>query len=163
MERQPQPKLFQLLLTAMRALEVSDPELLGRVFETKLLAVLGYQPQFEGCVMGCDDGRQAPQPEATAGPVWFSIELGGALCSACAAHSPGALALSPPTVAAMAYFLRSPLDRAVRARIERRNRLELASFLHSFICYHGDVRPRSWQFAGVADAGGFRDGLKGKA
>jgi DNA repair protein RecO (recombination protein O) len=147
MERQPQPKLFQLLLTAMRTLEGSDPELLGRVFETKLLAALGYRPQFEGCVMEHHDDRQVLQPGGTAAdPVWFSIESGGVLCPACAANCPGALTLSPPTVAALAYFLRSPLDRAVRVRIERRSRLELASLLHSFICYHGDVRPRSWQF-----------------
>jgi DNA repair protein RecO (recombination protein O) len=147
MERQPQPKLFQLLLTAMRTLDGSDPELLGRVFETKLLAILGYRPQFEGCVMERHNDRQALQREVTAaGPVWFSIERGGVLCPACAANCPGAMILSPPTVAALAYFLRTPLDRAVRVRIERRSRLELASFLHSFICYHGDVRPRSWQF-----------------
>jgi len=159
MERQPQPKLFQLLLTALRALEVSDPEMLGRVFETKLLAILGYQPQLDGCVMGCDDVRQALQSEAATEPVWFSIERGGLLCPACAAKTPGAQALSPPTVAAMAYFLRSPLDRAVRVRIERRNLLELASFLRSFISYHGDIRLRSWQFAGEVDAaGGFRNG-----
>ncbi len=155
MERQPQPKLFQLLLTAMRALEGSDPELLGRVFEIKLLAALGYQPQFEGCVMSHHDDWQTQQPGVpVAGPVWFSIERGGVLCPACAANCPGALTLSPPTVAALAYFLRAPLDRAVRVRIEPRNRLELASFLHSFICYHGDVRPRSWQFDGARYQGG---------
>jgi DNA repair protein RecO (recombination protein O) len=148
MERQPQPKLFQLLLTAMRTLEGADPELLGRIFEAKLLDALGYRPQFEGCVMGHHDDRQVLQSGGTiAGPVWFSIERGGVLCPACAANCPGALTLSPPTVAALTFFLRSPLDRAVRVRMEKRNRLELASFLHSFICYHGDVKPRSWQFA----------------
>ncbi len=154
MERQPQPKLFQLLLSAMRTLEEADPELLGRVFEIKLMAALGYQPQFDGCVMGCGDGRRVLQPEVVAaGPVRFSIERGGVLCPACAANCPGTFALSPPTVAALAYFLRAPLDRAVRVRIERRHRLELASFLHSFICYHGDVKPRSWQFDGACATG----------
>jgi DNA repair protein RecO (recombination protein O) len=144
MERQPQPKLFQLLLTAMRALRGADPELLARIFETKLLLVLGYQPQFTGCVMGEHDGLR---PGTTAGgAVWFSIERGGVLCPACAAKCPGALTLSPPTVSALSYFLHAPLDRAVRLRIERGHRMELASFLHSFISYHGDVRPRSWQF-----------------
>jgi DNA repair protein RecO (recombination protein O) len=131
----------------MRTLEGSDPELLGRIFEAKLLDALGYRPQFEGCVMEHHDERQVLQPGGTTtGPVWFSIERGGVLCPACAATCPGALTLSPPTVAALTYFLRSPMDRAVHVRIEKRNRLELASFLHSFICYHGDVRPRSWQF-----------------
>ena len=148
MERQPQPRLFQLLLSAMRALEGADTELLGRVFEVKLLAALGYQPRFDGCVMGCDDGWRALPPEvAEAGPIRFSIERGGVLCPACAVNCPESLALSPSTVAALAYFLSAPLDRAVRARLQQRNRLELASFLHSFICYHGDVKPRSWQFA----------------
>ena len=148
MERQPQPKLFQLLLSAMRALEEADPELLGRVFEVKLMAALGYQPQFDGCVMGCGDGRRALQPEvAAAGPVRFSIERGGVLCPACAANCPEALALSPRPWLPCAYFLRAPLGPGCARPDRTAYRLELASFLHSFICYHGDVKPRSWQFA----------------
>jgi DNA repair protein RecO (recombination protein O) len=162
MDKQPLPKLFQLLLTALRALEGSDPELLTRVFEAKLLSVLGYRPQLEGCVMGDHGGWQPPPtpganiprgvpdwqtgaPES--GRVWFSIERGGVLCPDCARLCPGAMALAPDTVAALAYFLRAPLDRAARARVEQRSRSELASFLQSFIAYHGDVRPRSWQFS----------------
>jgi DNA repair protein RecO (recombination protein O) len=182
MERQPQPKLFQLLLTALRALDGSDPELLGRVFETKLLSVMGYRPQFEGCVIGHHDDWQRLQPgppaavpapthpvdgcpaPAPPGVVWFSIERGGVLCSACAANCPEALALSLPAVAALNYFLSAPLDRAARVRIERRHRLELSSFLRSFIGYHGEVRLRSWQFAGAryqGDAG--EPGVAGRA
>lgn len=147
MERQPLPKLFQLLLTALRALDESDPELLGRVFEAKLLAILGYRPQLDGCVMGGHDGRQAPgRPGAAAGPVWFSIERGGVLCPDCAVNCPDALAVSPPTVAIMAYFMQAPLERAARTRVEPGSRSELASLLRSFISYHGDIRPRSWQF-----------------
>ncbi|MGD0153664.1 MAG: DNA repair protein RecO [Thermacetogeniaceae bacterium] len=153
MEKQPLPKLFQLLLAALRSLEEADPELLGCIFEAKLLAALGYQPQLAGCVMGHHDGWQAPEPGVIdTRPVWFSIERGGVLCPDCAASCSGALPLSPATVAALAYFLRTPLDRAVRARVEQRNRSELASFLRSFITYHGDVRPRSWQFTGACEA-----------
>jgi DNA repair protein RecO (recombination protein O) len=153
MERQPLPKLFHLLLAALRALEESDPELLGRVFEAKLLAILGYRPQLDGCVMGHHDGRQAlgrrGRPEEASGPVWFSIERGGVLCPDCAVNCPGALAISHPTVAILAYFMQAPLERAVRARVEPGSRSELASLLRSFISYHGDVRPRSWQFGGL--------------
>ena len=135
MDKQPLPKLFQLLLTTLRSLEESDPELLSRIFEAKLLGALGYQPQLDGCVMGHHDGWQAPAPGVLVPePVWFSIERGGVLCAECAASCPGALALSPATVGALAYFLRAPVDRAVRARVERRNRLELASF--SALLYH---------------------------
>ncbi|MDH7576929.1 MAG: DNA repair protein RecO [Bacillota bacterium] len=147
LEKQPSGKVFHLLLTALRVLEKGDPELLARVFEIKLLAALGYQPQLEGCVMGRHEGWRAPGPEVKeAGPVWFSIEKGGVLCADCAAHCPGALPLSPATIGALGYFLRTRLDRAVRAKIGKVSLLELASLLRSFFAYHGEVNVRTWDF-----------------
>ncbi len=147
MEKQPLPKVFHLLLATLRMLGEADPELLGRIFEIKLLAMLGYRPQLDGCVMGAHSGWQERSPGIReTGPVWFSIERGGVLCPDCAARCPGATSLSPAAVAALAYFLRTPADRAVRVKIEKRCRLELGSFLRAFISYHGDVRPRAWQF-----------------
>ncbi len=147
MEKQPAGKVFHLLLTALRVLEKGDPELLAPVFELKLLAALGYQPQLEGCVMGKHEGWQAPGPEVQeAPPVWFSIEKGGVLCPACAVRCPGAQAVSPATIGALGYFLRTPLDRAVRVKIGKGSLVELASLLRSYLAYHGEVSVRTWDF-----------------
>lgn len=147
LERQPLKKVFYLLLAALRALEKEDPELVARVFEAQLLAAVGYQPQLEQCTVGRHQGWQAPVQEVGENePIWFSVERGGVLCSSCAQNSPRVLALSPATIGALAYFLRTPLDRAVRAKVGKGSRAELAFLLRSYLAYHGEVRPRAWEF-----------------
>lgn len=156
LEKQPLEKVFQLLLAALRALEKGGPELLARVFEIKLLALLGYQPRLEECVLGGHEGWRPPEPGAReAGPVWFSVEKGGVLCSSCAERCPDAYPLSPATVGALGYFLRTPLERAVRAKIGKKSLSELAVLLRSFLGYHGEVNVRTWSFLDALRKGEF--------
>jgi DNA repair protein RecO (recombination protein O) len=137
-EHQPAFRVYQLLLNLLRALERGEPEMLIRVFEVQLLAVLGYRPRLDGCVL---DGRPLEN-----GPAWFSVERGGLLCPECAGKTPGAVPLLPATAKALDYFLRTPLEQAARVRLAERSRQELASLLRSFMIYHCDVRLRSWGF-----------------
>lgn len=140
-EREPQPKVFFLMLSALRALKQGDTELIARVFELKLLDILGYRPSLTECVVGnhllssvAGEGGQQ---------VWFSIERGGVVCPACAKSCEGVLSFSPATLGVMGYFLRAPLEQAIKARISPRVLQELASLLQGFLAYHGEVRPRS--------------------
>lgn len=71
LEREPNPGLFRMLLGALRALEDSDSPLLVAGFHWKLLALEGFRPQVESCVV-CD---------ATDGLVAFDSEEGGLLCT----------------------------------------------------------------------------------
>lgn len=145
-ENQPLPKLFWLLLTALRTLRWGDPVLVARVFEVQLLAILGYRPRLDDCVV-CGRRRQILPPDSRERVIsWFSIEKGGMVCSGCAAETPGVRPVSPAAVEAMAYFLRTPLDRAVRVKLTGGCSAEIASLLRSFLAYHSDVVPRSWEF-----------------
>lgn len=146
MERQPLPDVFRLLLDCLRLLENGEPELLARIFEVRMLVLLGYRPVLEGCVLG-DHQHQGSEAEGgEASMFWFSAEHGGVLCPACAAVTPGARRVSAATINAMAYFLRTPLKMAMRVRLSGRCRQEMASLLHDFLTYHSGIRPHAWSF-----------------
>ncbi len=146
LENQPIPRLFRLLLTALRTLRWGDPALVARVFEMQLLAILGYRPRLEDCVVCGRKGRIMVSDNREGHPSWFSIERGGVVCPACAPVTEGVRAVSPAALEAMAYFLRTPLDRAVRVKLARGCSVEIASLLRSFLAYHSEVKPRTWEF-----------------
>mgnify|MGYP001212216849 CR=1 FL=1 len=142
--RERQPNVFFLMLSTLRALKDGNPELTARVFELKLLDILGFCPSLTECVVGnhpysIETGEQQKR-------VWFSIEGGGVVCPACAESCEGVRSFSPATLGALGYFLRSPLEQAIKAKLTPQVLRELASLLQDFLTYHGDVRPRSRSF-----------------
>src|SRR5690606_35152561 len=83
------PYLFNLLLLIFRYLEEDkDAEILARLFELKLLAVGGYQPQLHHCT------RCALEE----GAFTFSVREGGFLCQHCQHTDPHALPLSVSSI-----------------------------------------------------------------
>lgn len=88
-DRQPNPRLYQMLLGALRALAGHNGPLVVPAFFWKLLALEGLQPQLTECVL-C--GEAPPLTELVA----FDLHSGGALCAGCRRGrriSPEALAL----------------------------------------------------------------------
>src|SRR5438093_11457875 len=85
-EQEPNVRLYQMLVGALRALAARDAPLLVPAFFWKLLALEGLQPMLDVCVScGAPDDLVA-----------FDLESGGALCRSCrrgVALSPDALAL----------------------------------------------------------------------
>lgn len=75
-ERQPNPELFDTLLSAMYVLESgANPEITARYFELHSLNILGYEPHFEACLRcGAKIKREK---------VAFSPSLGGVVCADC--------------------------------------------------------------------------------
>lgn len=85
-ERAADPRLFDMLLGALRTLEERDAPLVVPAFFFKLLALEGYRPVTDSCAV-CD----APAPL-----VAFDVDSGGVLCASCSrgtAISPAALDL----------------------------------------------------------------------
>ncbi|MHB9037392.1 MAG: DNA repair protein RecO [Armatimonadota bacterium] len=75
-QRQPNPELFDTLLSAMYVLESgAKPEITVRYFELQLLTLLGYEPHFEACLR-C--GKKIKREK-----VAFSPALGGIVCPVC--------------------------------------------------------------------------------
>ncbi len=75
-DREPNPELFDTLLSCMYVLESgTDPEITARYFELQLLSLMGYDPQFDACMRcGREIGRER---------ISFSPALGGIVCGHC--------------------------------------------------------------------------------
>src|SRR5438445_67399 len=90
-EREPNVRLYEMLVGALRALAARDAPLLVPAFFWKLLALEGLQPMLDVCVScGAPDDLVA-----------FDLDSGGALCRSCrrgVALSSDALALMHPRV-----------------------------------------------------------------
>ena len=99
LEREPNPRLYQMLVRALRTLAERDAPLVVPAFFLKLLDLEGFRPQVEGCVAcGTDEGL-----------VSWAIEEGGLRCSA---HRLGS-AVSPEAVAVVQRVLGGRLGEAL--------------------------------------------------
>lgn len=126
-EGEPNPRLFRMLLGALRSLADHDPPLVVPAFFLKLLALEGFRPVVDRCV---ECGELGPL-------VAFHLESGGTRCSACRqgqAITPEGLdllvrilggqlgsALNEPT-SASTYEVEHLATRAVEHHLERRLR-----------------------------------------
>src|SRR5438309_764822 len=78
-ERQANPRLYQMLLGALRALAARNAPLIVPGFFWKLLSVEGFHPVLDRCASCREPGRL----------VAFDLVEGGALCRGCARSAPG--------------------------------------------------------------------------
>lgn len=73
---EPHKDVFYLTLVCLHLLTVEEPELVTRVFETRIMNLLGYRPNLDDCV-NCGSAL-------TGSRVAFSSRMGGSLCKICA-------------------------------------------------------------------------------
>jgi DNA repair protein RecO (recombination protein O) len=138
-ERQRQPELFDLLLTALHVLaRIEEPDVAARMFELKAMRVLGYEPRLDVCVRD-----HAPLRGAR---LAFSPLRGGMLCARCAGDGGAVIPLLPETVACM-QALTDADPRAVPsmhpAEAERR---EMSRALAAYVRHRIDAPLRSLHF-----------------
>jgi DNA repair protein RecO (recombination protein O) len=92
-ERDPHAALYGLLTRSLRALTTAaTPPRVAVCFGARCLDVLGHRPRLDRCA---ECGR--PYPFARP-----SLDEGGVVCAPCAVQAPGATAISPAAVAALA-------------------------------------------------------------
>lgn len=72
-DREPAPRLFDMLVGGLRTVEERNPPLVTAAFYLKLLVAEGVGPELDACV-GCgeEDGQMA-----------FALEAGGVRCRSC--------------------------------------------------------------------------------
>ncbi len=101
LEREPNPDLYRMLLGALRAVDTRNSPLVVAGFHWKVLALEGFRPQVESCVV-CEE------PE---GLVSFDPTEGGLLC---AEHRRGTR-VSPEAVGLLQQILGGRLAQALDA------------------------------------------------
>lgn len=138
-ERQPNPDLFDLLLSALYILQRADyPELVARMFELQALRILGYLPELRHCVRDA-----APLRGAGLG---FSPSRGGALCPRCAAETPGTLPMSGAALELMRRLVDAEPVTLARLRPTEVQRTELARLLVPYVRQRSEAPLRSLGF-----------------
>ncbi len=101
-EEQPAVRTLQLFLNTLHMLSKTDksPELLVRIFELRLLTILGYAPYVRGCmVCGKEEIEKAH----------FSFRKCGFICQQCIAEDRSAMLLSQGTIRAIIHIIYSDI------------------------------------------------------
>ena len=101
-EGAPDPAVLQLALNSLYALsrELCSVKQVKAVFELRLMAITGYEPDLSGCAScGSQDMERAA----------FYAPEGAVFCPECVHHAPGGVTLLlPETLAAMRHIVYTP-------------------------------------------------------
>ena len=124
----PNDQIFLLALTALSLLQdIDDPYILLRFFDLRLLAVLGYRPRLDGCVV-CGSGLGESE-------FLLSPYRGGIVCRRCAARENG-VPVSGAVVAVMEKLLTWDLRQLFKLRLNDKLRRDLDRALFNYMDYH---------------------------
>lgn len=125
-ERIKNKSLFKLLIVFLSLIDRGIlKEEIQRVFEVRLLSLLGYQPEFNHCLR-C---RKSLSGEN----FFFSVREGGILCAACAANLPGLIPVSLGTAKTLLLARSIPLDKVGRISFSPQSLKESEAILTPFL------------------------------
>ncbi|OGW75902.1 MAG: DNA repair protein RecO, partial [Omnitrophica bacterium RBG_13_46_9] len=107
------PELYDLLLDSLEFLcSNASPKRVARIFEIKMLSILGLMPRLRSCV-NCDKelgGREAR----------FSFSSGGVLCEACFGADRTARPVLAGTIKFISHIEEAPFDRIKQIKVSQR-------------------------------------------
>ena len=136
----PQPQVFALLerlLTSVSTGDAARIELWLRLFEARLLTLVGYRPLVERCVI-CR--RSASATGAVSG------ELGGYICPACESGVSDARRVSPATLRLLTRAATLQWGVAERLYLSGEQQQELRQVLHELLRGHVRKEVKSYRF-----------------
>ena len=136
-EREAHPEIYRLLVYYIELLtHTSFRESMVHLFELRLFALLGYEPQFMHCV-ACN----TPFDMQTS--YHFSIQRGGIICPDCEPPLHNMLPLSNGTIRLFQQARNLSLLKLSRLYFSRDSRDESHKLFTRFLEYHMGRRPRS--------------------
>lgn len=102
-ENLPSYRVLQLFLNTLFILSETDksPEMVARVFEMRLMSIIGYKPRIDNCAV-CGANKQCNQ---------FSLEKSGLICEDCQKEFYTGITISESTVKALRYILKSDIKK----------------------------------------------------
>ncbi len=125
-EGQTDPNLFMFVTSTLESLTPEqNPELLCRIYELRILALLGYKPRLEQCVK-CG---QFPRSHW----VGFSYNSQGIYCAPCLDGNPVETRINLGTLQYLKKLLTLDLNRWSRLKIPKGSEEELEQFTHRLI------------------------------
>lgn len=122
-DREPNAPLYDLLHNVFQHMnEDGDPEILVRLFETKMLYVTGTAPVLHACV-NCGNMEE---------PLGFSLSHAGVLCRDCIHLNKYPLPIGPQTVKVMRLFQQMNPARIGRTSLKPETKKQLKLLLETY-------------------------------
>lgn len=134
----PNLEIFEILLSSLKLLAgESSAKRITRVFEIKLLSLLGLMPSLRICA-NCS-GELDPSAK-------FSLRHGGLICKRCIGVDKDARPILPGTVRFIEHIRSLPFERVERIKVASRLGRELEEILRKFLDYHIERRLKTLEF-----------------
>jgi DNA repair protein RecO (recombination protein O) len=131
-------EVLDLLLNSLRLLAAdASPKRVARIFEIKLLYILGLVPSMKLCAL-CGKIVEAPAR--------FSFARGGLICKECSRTDKETHPILPGTAKFIEHVLSSPFEKAARVKVAMPVGRELENILRRFLDYHIERRLKTVQF-----------------
>ena len=139
-EREANPDLFNMLKAFLSLLSDSGAEAqILRIFEIRLLSLLGYQPGLDRCLR-CDETLEH------GGKVHFSVKKGGLLCERCSRGYMDLIPVSLGTAKILQVAMEMDLSKVHRLKFSKQALWEGETILSNFIQYHINRELKSKKF-----------------
>ncbi|HSK48581.1 MAG TPA: DNA repair protein RecO [Coriobacteriia bacterium] len=147
-EGQTEPRLFALADTTLGAMESAAPDRLTPLviaYLLKALAMHGYRPEFETCVVcACEVGETGD----------FSLPQGGALCPTCGELDPSALRFPAEARAWLQRLLGATMAEITELEMPQDAVYDCFTLIRSFVSYHVPARLKALDYyAGTLSPG----------
>lgn len=131
--------LYELLVNSLELLSSdASPKRVARIFEIRMLSILGFMPVLKSCV---ECGKDMAPERAR-----FSVSLGGVLCDACAHRDRRARPVLAGTLNFISHIEALPFERIKKIKVTQKVGSEVERLLRSFIGYHLNIRLKSREF-----------------
>ena len=140
-ESQQQADLFHLLSHVFEQLNagLATPDELGILFQIRLLALTGHQPNLQQCRICRTAVDQIPDKGLR-----MDLPKGGVVCSRCSpAAAKGPMVLTKGTIKQLLWLANAELAKAGRIRFSGQALLDSQRFLETFLPFHLGQEPRS--------------------
>lgn len=131
-------EIFMLLLNSLEFLQKdASARRVARVFEIKLLGLLGIMPNLGACLL-CGEKQLAVSR--------FSLRHGGMICGACSGQDTASYPILPGTVRFIEHVRDSSFQQVWRIKVSQRVGKDLESLLRRFLRFHIERRLKTLDF-----------------
>ncbi len=145
-EEMPQPRIFNLLVDFLEALEKREKKhgTLVMAYLVKLLDILGTIPELDSCVC-CSKTPAKEGGKLVADQFFFSIKEGGMICPGCAKEltsedeRPLIYKLDIGIIDILKFFQKQPMSAFEKIALDDKLQNTLQHIIKEYISYHLDI------------------------
>ncbi len=130
--------VYDLLLNFFRAINIErDMNRFVHMFQIKFLALSGFRPHIDSCVICLKGFGDHPR---------FSMTKGGLVCRHCLHRASDAVVVSAGAIASLMYIESRPWEACLKLKISASIKQELKRILNNFLIFHLEKNIKSAKY-----------------